>query len=270
VDQITLRSFTERYLQANDCQILESTPSYLHTQLSIEADKDLINRPFYWMYVEKMNLPANPMQLCLVFDPENPPEERRAEHLFYGSPRFRQLLLSARNQGKFVRLYQEPPRWTPSSSKSIGYKPWLSIQYLISYVCDQKKDRIASFGIDLQTAQIEPNFIQRLQSYKWTHKLPERRYTLSPRMTIQEAVGEVEYMLTEELTAEDHQWAEEAEKRLQEELNQVSTYFPVEEKQTEEEKAANTARRRECIWQYHPRIEIHVISAGLFYLEDCK
>nr|WP_255724498.1 YqhG family protein [Shimazuella soli] len=247
---------------------MESTPSYLHTQLSIEADKDLVNRPYYWMYVEKMNLPANPLQLCFVFDPENPPEDRRAEYLFYGSPRFRQLLRSAQKQGKFVRLYQEPSGWSQFSSQSKGYTPWLSVHYLVSYVCDQKKDRVSSYGINLQTGQIKTDFADELHCFKWTLKLPEKRYTLSPRMTIQEAVGEIEYFLTEELTEEDHEWAEDAHKRLNEELEQVNAYFPDGAKQTDEQKSAKTARQRECIWQYHPRIEVDLVSAGLFYLEN--
>lgn len=270
MDQITLRNFTERYLEANDCRIVESSPTYLHAQLSIEADKDLVNRPFYWMYVEKMNLPANPMQLCFVFDPENPPEDRRAEYLFYGSPRFRQLLRSAQKLGKFVRLYQQPVGWPQFSSQPKGYIPWLSVHYLVSYVCDQKKDCISSYGINLQTGQIKSDFEELLNQHKWTHKLPEKRHTLSPRMTIQEAVGEIEYCLTEKLTEEDHHWAEEAEKRLQDELTQVNAYFPDETKQSDEQKAAKTARLKECTWQYHPRIEVNLISAGLFYLENDK
>jgi hypothetical protein len=267
VDQIAMRKFTERYLRATNCHIIESAPSFLHTQLSVEADKDLVNRPFFWMYVEKMNLPANPVQLCFVFDPENPPEGKRAEHLFYGSPRFRQLLQSAQNQGKFVRLYQEPARWSHFSSLSKGYSPWIGVHYLISYVCDQKMDRIVSLGINLQTGEIKKDFDDVLQKFKWSHKLPERRYTLNPRMSIQEAVGELEYILTEELTEEDHQWAEDADQRLQDELNQVAAFFPVKEKLTDEQSAAKTARERECIWQYHPRIEVNLIAAGLFYLE---
>jgi hypothetical protein len=268
MDQVALRTFTERYLAINNCHILESTPSYLHTQLSVQADKDLVNRPFYWMYVERMNLPANPVQLSLVFDPEHPPEGRRSEHLFYGSPRFRQLLRSSQNQGRFVRLYQESANRGHSSSPSIGYIPWLSINFFVSYVCDQKRDRIASFGINLQTAEIQHNFYDQIQQMKWTHKLPERRYTNSPCMIIEEAVGELEYALTEELTTEEHQWAEEADKRLKAELAQLDTYLPVEGKQTDEQKITRSARRRECIWQYHPRIEVKLINAGLFYLES--
>lgn len=267
MDQVTLRSFTERYLTTNDCHILESTPHYLHTQLSVQADKDIVDRPFYWMYVERMNLPANPVQFCFVFDPEHPPEGMRSEYLFYGSPRFRQLLRSAQKQGRFVRLYQEPAGWTSYSTASKGYTPWLCINSMVSYVCDQKRDKIASFGINLQTAEVCPNFFEQLEQMKWTHKLPEKRHTLSPRMTIAEAVGELEYALAEELTNEEHQWANDAMGRLNEELSQVESFFPIMEKQSDEQKIASAARRRECIWQYHPRVEIKLINAGLFYLE---
>lgn len=265
MDQLALRDFTERYLQTNDCKILESTPSYLHTQLSMEADKDLVNRPFYWSYVEKMNLEPNPVQLCFVFDPDHPPEGIRAEHLFYGSPRCQQLLQSAQKQGKFVRLYQQHKGWSTASK---AYIPWLSLHYLVSYVCDQKKDQLISLGISLQSGEIQNDFYTQLKQHDWTAKLPDQRYTISPRLTIAEAVGELEYALEEQINAEDHQWAEAAQQRLADELAQVATFFPDKEKRSDEQQAAYEARKRECIWQYHPRVEVNLVAAGLFYIEQ--
>ena len=104
-----VESFAERYLTAFDCRILERAPNWIQTELSVEADQDLVHRPFYWMYVEKMGLTPQTTTLTWVFDGTDTPKGVGAELLSYGSPRFNQMLASAQKNGRFVRLYETPP-----------------------------------------------------------------------------------------------------------------------------------------------------------------
>ena len=39
-------------------------------QLTIELDKELMNRPFYWHYLEKTGGVPNPMKLTFITDPK--------------------------------------------------------------------------------------------------------------------------------------------------------------------------------------------------------
>ncbi|MBA4495714.1 YqhG family protein [Paenactinomyces guangxiensis] len=268
MDQKEIRSFTERYLQCHDCHIIESAPTHIVTQLSIHADKDLLNRPFYWMFVERMNMEPQPAQLCFCFDADLRPEHGRVEHLFYGSPRFAQMLNSAQKNGQFVRLYQQPQGWERRNYISKPYTPWLGINFKISYICDQKMDRISYVGINLQNGEVRDGFYQMIQSLSWTSKLPAQRHILSPRLTIPEAVGELEYYLQEQIENEDLTWADEAMQRLEAELNQLDSYYPDETSMSEETRKEKKQRRRETIWQYHPRVEIKTINSGLFYIEQ--
>lgn len=267
MDQKKVREFTERYLKLNDCHILESGPTYLLTQLSIHADKDLLNRPFYWMYVERMNLPPQPVRLSFVFDPENHPEEIRGEHLFYGTPRFAKILQSAQKHGKFVRLYEEP-RYEPAyTDLTKPYSPWLAVNYKVSYVCDQKRDRLCSLGINLNDGTIREGFYEVIKDRRWSNRLPAKRYTVEPRLQVVEAVGELEYYLEETIRREDLTWAEEAEKRLQSELERLDVFYPDEPSMPDEIRTEKKRRREEIVWQFHPRVEISVINAGLFYVD---
>lgn len=268
MDQKEIRTFTERYLQHHDCQIIESAPTHLITQLSIDADKDLLNRPFYWMYVEKMNLQPQPARFCFIFDQENHPPDLKGEYLFYGSPRFTQIMSSAQKHGQFVRLYQQPSGWSRYNYVSRPYTPWLNVNFKISYICDQKKDRISYLGIHLQNGTIREDFYQQVQNLSWTPKLPARRHTITPRLTIAEAVGELEYYLQEQLVNEDLTWAEQAKERLDLELSQLDSFYPDESAMSDEILKEKRQRRTETIWQYHPRVEVMVINAGLFYMED--
>lgn len=276
MDQRQIRSYTEKYLQQHKCQIIEAAPTHLITQLSIEADKDLLNRPMYWMYVESMNIDPQPARFCFVFDQENVPEEVRGEYLFYGSTRFKQIMTSAQKNGKFVRLYQKPSGWERFHSHSKPYNPWLGINIKVSYLCDQHKDRIMYLGINLFTGKIKENFYPTLKTIEWVPKLPEQRHTVRPRLTVSEAIGELEYFVQDQLQQEDSSWATRALERKEKELKQAESYYPdlardvivMEDDKLQEMLREKKQRQREIIWQYYPRIEVQLINAGLFYLED--
>ncbi|MGA9174969.1 MAG: YqhG family protein [Thermoactinomyces sp.] len=268
MDPKKVREFTERYLMLNDCHILESGPTYLITQLSIHADKDLLNRPFYWMYVERMNLPPQPIRLSLIFDPDNHPEEIRGEHLFYGAPRFTKILHSAQKHGRFVRLYEEPGSYQRYGDLTKPYTPWLAVNYKVSYVCDQKRDRLFCLGINLHDGTIQEGFYQMIKDRQWTNKLPAKRYTIEPQLKVVEAVGELEYYLEETIRNEDQTWAEEADKRLRMELEQLESFYPDESSLSDELSKEKKQRREEIVWQFHPRVEIEVVNSGLFYVDS--
>ncbi|MBD1371672.1 hypothetical protein IC620_04780 [Hazenella sp. IB182357] len=260
MDQLKVKSFTKRYLTHQGCSIIEEFPSFLTTQLSIEVDKDLLNRPYYWMYVERMQIQPQPATLCLVFDPDQPPTHRNGEYLFFGAPRFRMLLKSAQKQGRFVRLYQEEPNGFRSNI-SQAYDQWLCLNFKVSYLCDVKKDRLVSIGIHMHSGEIKDHFYPTIQSIPWTSKLPAHRFTQTPQLTLMEAIGEIEYALQEQLQNEDRTWAEEALERLNFERSLLDIYYP-DNSQQEEKKQRET----EIIWQYHPRIEVTILNAGLFHL----
>lgn len=259
-DQI--RNFTERFLTAHGCHFIEKSPGHLITQLSIEADKDLVNRPFYWMYVEKMGIEPQPSILTFVFDPQELNKHNRGELLNPGSPRFLSMLEAAKKRGRFVRLFEDKPSALRNPLSSRPYIPWLGVNFLVSFVCDQKKDEICCLGINLHSGEIIQDFFNKMKRRRWTAKLPANRHTVQPQLTITEGVGELERFLQDQIEQQDLSWAEQALQRMKMELEQLEHYYPEGEKSVEKEQ-----RIRETIWQYHPRVEVEVINAGLFYLE---
>lgn len=266
VDAIRVHRFAERYFSANDCQIIERSPHHLKVKLSVKVDKELINRPFYWMYVEKMNLQPNPTTLNLISKPEKAPEGFNGEFLSFGTPRFRQILQSAINQGRFIRLYENKTPETNNPNNSSPYTPWFGVNYKLSYICDQKKDELLSLGINLYDGQIKSNFYPQIKQRIWTPKIPAHRHIIRPRFQLIECLGKLENFIEEHIKKQDSTWAREAKKRLDQELKQVSLYYPEGESETGTE-AEKKQRIQEIYWQYHPRIEVDIINAGLFYLD---
>jgi hypothetical protein len=67
VEQV--RGFVLTYLDAYQCDIMEKAPTHVTVKLSVEADKELTNRAYYWGFVERTGAPAQTMTMTFVFDP---------------------------------------------------------------------------------------------------------------------------------------------------------------------------------------------------------
>lgn len=268
MNKIDIRAFVTRYLTAMDCHVVESSAGHVRTRLSELADRDLVNRPFYWSYVEKMGIEPQPVTLSFVFEPDKSPPDTKGEHIALGSPRLLQLFRSAQKHGQFVRLYEDMPLNLQSPRGSRPYTPWLGINYKIEWISDQLRNEIHSLGIHLLDGTIQDNFFETLKTRPWTPRLPSHRFVTNPNITIINAVNQLEFYIQGYLEQLDDSWAVEAEERMQEELDRLAEYYKETPSRTDEEQfqAEYERRKQETKWQYQPRVEVSVVGAGLFYM----
>ncbi|WP_029099434.1 YqhG family protein [Brevibacillus thermoruber] len=225
MQQEQIRQFTERYLAAFSAHIVETHPDYLTVKLPVEVDKDIGNRPFYWSWVEKMNLPYQPLVLTFCFDRERMPEGLRAEHLHLGAGRLQQIFQSARKHGSFVCMYEQAASPRPGARRTTPLVPWLGLNWKVSFICDKKRDMLLHFGINLHQPEIVSNFYPFLLQLSLTPSIPDYCYTLERRLSLAEAAAIAEQETRRLLAAEDGRWAEEARQRLDEELQILEGYY---------------------------------------------
>jgi hypothetical protein len=257
MDSKELYNYIVRYLSARGCTILEQTPSYLTVRLSEEADREIMNRPYYWLYVERTGIEAEPMTVTFYFDPDvSFSDQRRAELIHFGSPRLHLIFQSCQKNGRFIRLYEE------TSSRSKALTPWICINYKISFISDQKKDLIYPLGFNLINGEIIAPFGERLNRYRLTPKIPDYHFTLTPIFSLNSAVKRIELYLSRYLKQMDQSWAIEAQKRLEQEAELIRSFF-----ENEADRQSILERRLAELEEYRPRIEVNPINIGLFYLE---
>lgn len=65
-----VQSYVMTFLEALDCQVIEKSPAHVTVKLSVEADKALTNRPYYWGFVDRTGTPAETMSFTFIFDQE--------------------------------------------------------------------------------------------------------------------------------------------------------------------------------------------------------
>ncbi|WCK53346.1 YqhG family protein [Aneurinibacillus sp. Ricciae_BoGa-3] len=261
--QEQVRAFLERYLDAHKAVYTEVHPSYFKVRLPIEVDKDLGNRPFYWTYVERLNIEPQPMFMTLIFDKENLPDDVvRGEEISFGSPRLLQFFSSARKRGQYVRLFERPGE----KAERAGLIPWLNVNYKISFICDRKKDILLSLGINMINGTIFDQFFSKMENYNLSPVMADYTFTVRPVYGIKSAANRLEQYVSEIIQREDPAWAVDARQRLNEELSIIEYFYT--KKDTDEEDAPDYSQKRidELRWQHEPRIEVDIINGGLFYL----
>lgn len=254
-----IRDFVEQYLLAQECAIVVKDPAYLTTRLSIQVDKDIANRPYYWMFVERTGAEPQPMQLTFIFDEEKIDDQVQGELIKFGCWRLHQIFHSAKQHGQFIRLYEEI---SPSSSTQ-GLIPWLLLNYKISFISDQKKDLYYPIGFNLITGQILTHFDTVLTQVQLTPKIPDYHFTLRPIYSLSSATQHIEQHLRSFLTEQDQSWADKANQRLDEEIELMKSFFD----STSEEDMLLLGKKQEEIDRYRPKIEVSPINVGVVYLQ---
>lgn len=261
MQQQEIHHFLEKYFHANGCEIVENGQGYMTVQLTIELDKELMNRPFYWHYLEKTGGVPNPMKLTLITNPEHAPENIKGENIHFGSPRLHQIFQSTKHLAGFIRLYE---KHNMPHGQQIPLRPWLGMNVRISYECDRKRDVFKSIGLQLINGHMMENFHERLLQLQLTPKIPDYSFTLSPLIMPKSGIGRVENFLKNQIHQEDHTWAVEARKRWEKDLKLLEHFYEDVEERDESYDIEKAALRE----QYEPNVKISIVNGGLFYLTD--
>ncbi|MDP4162827.1 MAG: YqhG family protein [Bacillota bacterium] len=260
MQQQEIHKFLQRFFLANECMIIENQTGYLTVQLTIDMDKELMNRPFYWHYLEKTGGIANPMKLTFITDQKLCPENIKGEAIYFGSPRLHQIFESAKRLAGFIRLYENHN----PINKQTPLLPWLCMNIKISYQCDRKRDIFKSVGLQLVNGQLAENFHEKLLRISLTPKIPDFSFTLSPLIKPKSGIARVENYLRTSLEGENHCWAEEAQNRWEKDLQLLNHFYENETGVSESYENEKKALQE----QYEPKIKMSIINGGIFYLTE--
>jgi Bacterial protein YqhG of unknown function len=261
MQQREIHRFLERYFTANGCDLVANGEGYMTVQLTIDLDKELMNRPFYWHYLEKTGGTPNPMTLSLVTDGEKAPDDFKGELIHFGSPRLHQIFRSTRNLAGYIRLYEERVNF---NGQQVPLHPWLGLNIKVSHVTNLKKDRIESVGLNLINGHIQEDFHSHLLSRRLTPKIPDFSFTLTPIIKPQSGINRIQSYLLNGIEKESFSWADEARERWEEDLDLLSHFYGDHEEKPESYHLEKQALKE----QYEPKISIDIINGGIFYLQN--
>jgi hypothetical protein len=226
VQQAEIYNYLERFFTSNDCEICERNDGYLTIQLTEDMDKRLMNRPFYWHYLEKTGGTPNPMKLSLITNKEVAPTDAQGEFIHFGSPRLHQIFSTAKELAGHIRLYENM-----NVGNNIPLHPWLGVNIKISYICDRRKDTLVHFGLNLINGMMMKGFHEKLKQLSLTPKIPDFCFTLAPFIKPKSGLERIRTQITEMINNDDLSWINDAQNRWKEDDVLLDHFYSdVEEK----------------------------------------
>lgn len=273
-----IQDFCRRYFQAVESPILIDQPDFLQVELPRHIDKELTDRPFYWMYVEATGQNPPDSVLSLSFAPDVEMEGvDRIEFVTLGSFRLNKIIESVQKRGRFTRAYQ-----TGAGAAGRALSPYLLVTFKLSFVADRRRDEMASFAVHLRTGQVFRDAYEQIEHLPLTDSPAMTATVSSPTLDLSEGYRIIRTSVTDDIAVLDHTWAEEADKHLAREREQLETYYEslglvnADETKNDEEKEKKAAlyaaerelRIAELEWRCAPRIAIAPFHFGLIYVAD--
>ncbi|WP_371817661.1 YqhG family protein [Amphibacillus sp. MSJ-3] len=252
-----LHNFLIEYFEANQCEVIADTDS-LNIKLTEEMDELLMNRPFYWHYVRKLNQKGHPLELKLTTNYLKATKD--IDYLYFSTDRFWKIAQDTLSKGRFTKLYQKI-----DIREQTPIYPWLIINFKLIYLGKKQSEELKSYGIHLINGTIIDEAFEWLQEKQWTLTIPDFCYPISPIIKPENGYTRIEQYILNDLQSKQHDWASESYQSLTEEI-QVLDYFKhnspnMDPKHYQQEKA-----NLESIYQ--PKIKIEVINGGLFYIQQ--
>ena len=254
-----VQQYLRTFFLENNCQFVNDTDHYLTVQLTIDMDKRIMNRPYYWQYVETTGGVPSPAQLTLITDQTKLKENIKGELVHFGSPRLSQLFQVTHEMGSFIQMFEQ----VEATINRPILTPWLGVNYKVSYYSNQTKELLHSLGINLMNGNILPNFHTSLIDMNLASAMPPNAfllpYVIKPIRGLERLDGVIENFIQQD----DHSWADQAKKRWQRDMRVLEFFYEGVEVRPESYEMEKTALEQ----QYEARIKIEVINGGIFYLK---
>ena len=284
--------FCDRYFTAVEAKMRYAANGYREYELPRDIDKELTDRPYYWMWVEQTGQDVPPTVVRLAFDDEAQAREStrvreqalaaaspyltdiqrqyfvapKVELVTLGSFRLDKLYKSSMERGRFASI-------APSTAVAPrGLVPWLMFNLLVSYRCDITEQTLMSIGICLENGQIVENFYSLIENIEMSvlnpHHIRNRM-----QMSVDDGFRRLREYIERKIAKSDHQWAEEAEERLSREIEQIETYYDSirHEKTETDQKVLQAECRRKielAIARGAAKVELDVTQVALVGLVD--
>ncbi len=253
-----VHSYLRQFFNETDCPILGEDHHYLTVQLTVDIDKRIMNRPFYWQYVEATNSEANPAQVTFITNQTASAGSLYGEAIHFGSPRMNQLFQATRELGAYVQLFEK----VDNAIGQVILTPWLGVNFKVSYCCDRTKEMLYSFGINLLTGIIKEDFHETICTSDFDTVPADNAFHVQFIIKPVRALERLNATIEKIIERDDHSWATEAKKRWQRD-QRVLDYFYEEE---DDKPECYDIEKKALEEQYDTKIKIEIINGGLFYL----
>jgi hypothetical protein len=263
-----IRSFVLETLRVSGAAYREVDPDLLLAEVTVEIPPIFFDPP----RLEKQTL-------NLVFTPEAGATYPGAELVIPGSYRLNWFIDGLKERGNYTlqsfkydlspeetrvalaKLCPELEKAGPLPAPTKKTRPYLLVNYTLSYQTDELREELVSLGLDMVNGKISPDFIHFLAD---RDPLPAVAGTEveTPSYQLDEAFALLQTALEAFVLSRDPAWVDDARTRYEEELSCLYQYY-----QEDRRDLADFQNRALDLYdKFRPRVVVRVVNVGLLYL----
>jgi hypothetical protein len=255
-----IKSIFESYLVTTGCEIHHSDNDCIQVKLSVEADRAIANRPYYWAFIDNMQQNPAPLSFTFWFSPPHPEVNLPLEHtlselITVGNGKLDLIIQQLQAHGRFTMLYEQPL----SETSVDAYDPWLNVNYSLHFKSYSNRNDIYSIGLSLKTGEIIADFMDQIAPTTFSSTIAPSTM-IKPSISIGRAKQLVQIYIHNQLVSSNHSWAIHASELESHEEARLKKYY-----QEQGDSELLLKRTSEIRHLYSPSLHINIINCGIFH-----
>lgn len=147
----------------------------------------------------------------------------------------------------------------------LSYQPHLLVNFKVTLETDEKFDELHCLSINLTTGEISPNLGETLKDQKLTLHLPKKNRE-PKKIPYSEGFQTLANHLQWFLRNRDPQWIVTAQKRWEQEVKQLESYYDPEQSTKHTDGCGFYRQVAETYRKFRPVIRIAIINLAVLYL----
>lgn len=254
MDEFNIDSFITTFFKQHDCTVSVVQDGIFEIQLTEEIDRAIMNRPFYWHYVQATGRVGEPQRLTLRTKID--PDLERGEWIHFGTPRMNDVCQYLEKTSRFIQVFEQL-----YVEEQTLLHPWLIINGTISYKGKQIKEETKSIGLNLINGTMINQAMEQLQTMEFAQAISPHCFTVTPLIKIRSGLKRIEQYVNTYVKQTNDAWAVDSLNLLKDELLLLNHFY----KNNDEKKDL----KKEVTQLYHrlrPEVNFSIINGGLFYV----
>ncbi|WP_188206146.1 YqhG family protein [Alkalibacillus aidingensis] len=260
MNQAEIHGFLYDFFTKRQADILHNEDGLLKVKLTKELDQKLMNRPFYWQYIQAMGKEGEPLSVTFQ-SKENTSEE--GEWVHFGSPRLQQIFDIIKEEGKYTTLYEQ----LEEKTNRTPLYPWFVCNLQVKYRGWYVHDELVSLGILLTNGTMRFNWMEENMHEEYSETIPDYAYTIPLIISPQRAMEQITYELSKRIKEDSQNFYDQSVALYEKEIQMLDDLTDL----NDEESQNFYEQNKEQIYErLYPKVELNWVNGGIFYLSKDK
>ncbi|MET3684289.1 hypothetical protein ABID56_002415 [Alkalibacillus flavidus] len=254
--QADIQPFVSQFFNQHGAHITHEEDGFMTVQLTETLDKQLMNRPFYWQYVDTMGFEGEPMTVAFSFSDKH--QDGQSELIHLGSPRLHQLFQIVQREGAFTTLFEH----AESESDTKALDPWFVMNGFIQYQGAWIAEEQISIGILLTNGTMRFAWMDEMQDHHFKTIIPPYHYKIPTIISIESALQKMTSQLNDRITNQSQSFINQSITLYNREMNLLQT---LSSEDTQSDQTFIKQSEQHIYDRLYPNISLQWINGGMFY-----